>query len=291
MATYPTLSCNRSLGHRLLNKADLWKIARAFFDDLSFLPLTVVIDIGDEDAVSKFNDQSTRSDNHWIMKPASESQGRGIQMLPPAVVLSLEDCQSNVIQEYVDKPLLIDGRKIDFRSYLHMVQHGDGPWSFLWHPGIARLCSRPYDLSSLALEGHLCNTSINSQLLPEDECTIAFQEAMDRLGLSAVAFRTKMEILMKKVASLAVHASDARVHGNTLCHNTLYVDILATDDGHALLLEINSGGQNLNHIHHNGLRETVSTGDLHKFHHAVLWKGLPPDEAATVLLDWHFFTS
>merc|ERR1712118_649697 len=102
---------------------------------------------------------------------------------------------------------------------------------------------------------------------------------MDLLGLDTIAFKANMESVMKKVGALVAHASNVHVHGNSLSHNTLYIDLLAKDDGRIVLLEVNSGGQNLRHIHHNGITETVCTEDLHKFHRAVLWKGAAPETA------------
>jgi tubulin polyglutamylase TTLL4 len=95
------------------------------------------------------------------VKPSASSRGRGIHLLrstdsPPA--------DAGVVQVYIERPLLITGRKFDIRLYTFV------PTIFplrvyLHESGLARFCTHPYapdgDVDDLQM--HLTNFSLNKQ--------------------------------------------------------------------------------------------------------------------------------
>ncbi|KAL3133737.1 hypothetical protein ABBQ32_008226 [Trebouxia sp. C0010 RCD-2024] len=102
----------------------------------------------------------------WIVKPASRNRGNGIQVFG-----SFQDIESHlkaaktgsqwVVQKYIEKPLLIGGRKFDIRSYclitpdhkVHMYKH-----SYI------RTSSTAFDLTNLEdRSSHLTNDAVQEK--------------------------------------------------------------------------------------------------------------------------------
>lgn len=52
----------------------------------------------------------------WICKPTDLSRGRGISIIDKIDDLKYD--QQSVLQQYIDKPLLIKGMKWDMRIYV-----------------------------------------------------------------------------------------------------------------------------------------------------------------------------
>ena len=69
-----------------------------------------------------------------------------------------------IVQEYCDKPFLIDGFKFDLRIYV-LVTSCDPLRVFLYNDGLVRLSTEPYaspqDTNIEQLYMHLTNYSIN----------------------------------------------------------------------------------------------------------------------------------
>jgi hypothetical protein len=101
----------------------------------------------------------------WIVKPSGSACGRGIR-----IVNSVADVPSYVgakdsfvVQKYVDRPLLISGRKFDLRLYVCVTSFH--PLTIYLHEeGLCRFASEPYTSSQASIENvfvHLTNYSVN----------------------------------------------------------------------------------------------------------------------------------
>ena len=98
----------------------------------------------------------------FINKPENGAQGRGISLLRGKRTLGPTD--RGVVQEYIDRPLLLDGFKVDFRLYVLVTSVA--PFRIFLHDnGLARLATVPYEapnpknLQQSML--HLTNYSLN----------------------------------------------------------------------------------------------------------------------------------
>lgn len=96
------------------------------------------------------------------MKPKASSQGKGIE-----VISSFEEVprgagqKANIIQQYIEDPLLIDGFKFDLRIYV-AVTSVNPLRLYVYDEGLVRFASERYDTSNLKnVFSHLTNYSIN----------------------------------------------------------------------------------------------------------------------------------
>uniref|UniRef100_A0A8C5ER60 Uncharacterized protein n=2 Tax=Gouania willdenowi TaxID=441366 RepID=A0A8C5ER60_GOUWI len=141
-----------------------------------FIPTTFRLDEKKE-REAFFSQQQGVSNNEshmWICKPTGLNQGRGIFLLKSqedvaALKMKLQrmdGCQGNgrehhrqsqahIVQRYIQKPLLLKGKKFDVRSYLLIAC--TAPYMVFFGHGYVRLTCDPYDPSSNNLSAHLTN--------------------------------------------------------------------------------------------------------------------------------------
>jgi hypothetical protein len=102
----------------------------------------------------------------YIVKPVNSAMGRGIRLVRDAGHLAATQPkgESAVVQEYIDRPLLIDGFKFDLRIYV-LVLSFDPLRVFLYDDGLVRFSTTKYEAPSTHnlddLFMHLTNYSIN----------------------------------------------------------------------------------------------------------------------------------
>ncbi|XP_076022340.1 protein polyglycylase TTLL10 [Genypterus blacodes] len=136
-----------------------------------FIPTTVRMDVRAERETffAQENDKCM-----WICKPSGLNQGRGIFLLKSqgdmdAFRLKLQETeasrasrvthcrqpQAHIIQQYIQKPLLLKGKKFDVRSYLLIAC--TAPYMVFFRHGYVRLTCDLYDPNSNNLSAHLTN--------------------------------------------------------------------------------------------------------------------------------------
>jgi hypothetical protein len=98
----------------------------------------------------------------WIRKPVARGRGVGVEPIPD-VCAWLDRRQGpgehgeELVQRYIDNPLLLRGRKTEIRSYLLIA--GADPLLALYHDGTVRLTSRPFVRGDWGDPGvHVTNT-------------------------------------------------------------------------------------------------------------------------------------
>eukprot|EP00919_Chromeraceae_sp_WS-2016_P063063 GHVR01149253.1.p1 GENE.GHVR01149253.1~~GHVR01149253.1.p1 ORF type:complete len:374 (+),score=126.96 GHVR01149253.1:430-1551(+) len=102
----------------------------------------------------------------WIFKPRAANCGRGIFLVSQASDVDDKAAHmgGGVVQVYVDRPLLIYGRKFDLRMYLLIARVC--PLLAYYRDGYVRRCIRPYDpndRSEKGLFGHLTNNAVQKK--------------------------------------------------------------------------------------------------------------------------------
>uniref|UniRef100_A0A8D0LCD2 Tubulin tyrosine ligase like 10 n=1 Tax=Sphenodon punctatus TaxID=8508 RepID=A0A8D0LCD2_SPHPU len=136
-----------------------------------FFPESYRLDIKDErDAFFEIYEDT----QIWICKPTSSNQGRGIFLLknqeavdvlqsklqsidedPIYKKLPYKAPQARIVQRYLHRPLLLEGKKFDVRSYLLIAC--TVPYMLFFGHGYVRLTCINYNLASDDLTTHLTN--------------------------------------------------------------------------------------------------------------------------------------
>jgi tubulin polyglutamylase TTLL6/13 len=168
-----------------------------------------------------------------------------------------------VVQEYIDKPLLIDRMKFDLRLYVLLL--GVDPLRvFLFKDGLARLATSPYMPPSESnmhnMQMHLTNYAINknSSAFSKNHTAVADFIGSKRsfkfvLRLLKNHFKVDTVTLMREIKDLIVKtmisaqpylASMYRTHHiddfeNSQCFEILGLDIMIDQNFKPYLLEIN----------------------------------------------------
>ncbi|KAM4549090.1 tubulin polyglutamylase TTLL7 isoform 2-T2 [Odontesthes bonariensis] len=103
-----------------------------------------------------------RKQKTFIVKPANGAMGHGISLVRNCEKLPIQE--HFIVQEYLDKPFLMEGYKFDLRIYI-LVTSCDPLRIFLYNDGLVRMGTEKYHAPSEAnlsqLYMHLTNYSVN----------------------------------------------------------------------------------------------------------------------------------
>ena len=113
--------------------------------NFNFIPKTYIFpaeqQIFLEDAEKLKNQQQW-----WIIKPAANSQGRGISVTDKvSEVLRRQQGSGMVVSHYISNPLLIDGLKFDLRIYI-VVTSVNPLKIYIYQDGLVRFATEPYNI-------------------------------------------------------------------------------------------------------------------------------------------------
>eukprot|EP00597_Dinobryon_sp_UTEXLB2267_P010034 CAMPEP_0170104660 /NCGR_PEP_ID=MMETSP0020_2-20130122/4274_1 /TAXON_ID=98059 /ORGANISM="Dinobryon sp., Strain UTEXLB2267" /LENGTH=857 /DNA_ID=CAMNT_0010328565 /DNA_START=495 /DNA_END=3068 /DNA_ORIENTATION=+ len=99
----------------------------------------------------------------WIVKPCASSCGRGIKVITSQQAEKLNPKKKAVIQRYLMKPYLIDGKKFDLRIYV-LVTGVDPLRVYIHDEGLTRISTASFSLKNISNQfAHLTNYSINKK--------------------------------------------------------------------------------------------------------------------------------
>ncbi|XP_033287464.1 tubulin polyglutamylase TTLL7 isoform X5 [Orcinus orca] len=103
-----------------------------------------------------------RKQKTFIVKPANGAMGHGISLIRNGDKLPSQD--HLIVQEYIEKPFLMEGYKFDLRIYI-LVTSCDPLKIFLYHDGLVRMGTEKYippnETNLTQLYMHLTNYSVN----------------------------------------------------------------------------------------------------------------------------------
>ena len=103
-----------------------------------------------------------------IVKPLNSSRGRGVKMVLSTAELPSDPAAKLLVQEYIERPLLLQGRKFDLRLYVAVTSF-DPLRAYVFEQGLARFANAPYSAAAdagarvgkeLDRYAHLTNYSI-----------------------------------------------------------------------------------------------------------------------------------
>ncbi|CAJ1349635.1 unnamed protein product [Effrenium voratum] len=140
-------------------------------DPFGALPLTFIVHGSEDPQFAVFEEAFTSiaagsKQTMWIVKPAEwANRGCGIRIFK-----TLEDVRARVdskdrvwaIQKYIERPLLVHGRKFDIRAYCLVLQQGSTR-GFGFRDAYLRTTSAPYTTKNLDRMVHLNNDAVQKK--------------------------------------------------------------------------------------------------------------------------------
>jgi len=198
----------------------------------------------------------------WALKPSRGNGGKGIELVRGAVALreriwSPTGLQKTaiagdgwVVQRYVENPLLVAGRKFDYRAYCLIARTTPHVWFF--RPGYCKVALEPYRSDDLENRlAHLTNACVQkshpdykelhrgrhiwSEAEVEAELIASGQHKAE-LG----PFWPKIHTEMKKSLAWIYEASRDKLERRQGYFDLLGIDFMLDDDCNLILLELNS---------------------------------------------------
>ena len=82
-----------------------------------------------------------RGNGVLIVKPLNSSRGRGVKMVLSTAELPSDPAAKLLVQEYIERPLLLQGRKFDLRLYVAVTSF-DPLRAYVFEQGLARFAPR-----------------------------------------------------------------------------------------------------------------------------------------------------
>lgn len=173
----------------------------------------------------------------WICKPSDLSRGRKIFVFSHIGQLLYDS--ASVVQRYVHNPLLLNGRKFDFRIYV-LVTSFQPLRAYIYRDCLGRFSTEPYDLSKLDdVFRHLTNYSINREAanFGSNSKLHAAQltEIFASRGIDFADIFARIDIVV--MLTLLSIAND--VPENPSCFELFGFDIIFDENFKAWLLEVN----------------------------------------------------
>jgi len=151
-----------SIANKARMNYTLNRMARGFPKEYAFYPRTWCLPTEIDTFKQNFDGESRKSQKMFIIKPDSGCKGQGIYLTNELDTISLD--QSVVAQQYIRRPLLIDGYKFDIRVYV-LITSVQPLRVYIYEDGLVRLCTetyrRPTKENASEMRMHLANYSIN----------------------------------------------------------------------------------------------------------------------------------
>ncbi|PAA70158.1 hypothetical protein BOX15_Mlig002769g1 [Macrostomum lignano] len=203
---------------------------------------------------------SSESGSLWICKPATLNRGEGIKLVRAELDFRnlFNDERTNgeprrdwVIQKYIERPLLLAGKKFDLRVYLLVLATLNLNCLAFYHPGYARLTCRDFDLKSDDLCLHLTNQAVQQKdsaydaareetIWSIDRLNCHINEHCEQLGLDKDFAISGMQVSIRQALAHLVAATRPKLATACGCFELFGCDFLVEESGKVWLLELNS---------------------------------------------------
>jgi len=231
----------------------------------TFVVLSTCNDAEFSDFTQRFNELSAKiyinekipskhcTENTWLIKPANENQGRGIEFFKNNFVemkkflLSKPPNTHWVVQKYIERPLLYNNRKFDIRVWAVATWKRD---FYYFRHGYIRTSSHEYTMDSNLNYVHLTNNCLqvfgDKYGAYEEGNTIGFEQFIEYLKQKFPDkkldfdkdFISRMKDLMIDSYLATKHELNPNKRDN--CFEFLGYDFLIDEDLRVWLIEVNT---------------------------------------------------
>ncbi|XP_063414102.1 tubulin polyglutamylase TTLL7-like isoform X4 [Mytilus trossulus] len=142
---------------------NMLKVSKEFPEEYGFIPKSWILPSDYSQLVNYSKDlKSKKKSKTFIIKPSNGAQGHGIQLFKNAE--KIPATEHFIVQEYIEKPFLLDGYKFDLRIYV-LITSCDPLRVFLFNDGLVRMSTEKYQNPAESninhMYMHLTNYSVN----------------------------------------------------------------------------------------------------------------------------------
>ena len=201
--------------------------------------------------------------NMWIIKPINLNRGRCIQVLNDTntiveYLLKIQEmkkiegenanfkCEHVILQKYLEKPLLYQGRKFDIRIWI-LIIGGQENFVYIFKQGHLKATCGEYDINSSSPFIHLTNYSVQKHNVDfskkEIGNEISYQDFQDELDKKNTGKNFLKDIYPKIVyiIRLAIGSSKSNINhlNRSNCFEIFGCDFILDEKYKPYLLEIN----------------------------------------------------
>ena len=201
--------------------------------------------------------------NLWLIKRINLNRGREIKILSKLEDISNEINQIKeigeklkyiIIQKYIERPLLYNGRKFDIRiwvlfTYLEKVDKFE---CYVFKEGHLKASSETFDINSLDPYIHLTNYSVQKYSKNFSKIEIGneisfndFQNELNKNKNNNISINFKKDIFFGKIIKIIEITANAaknkiNVYGKKNCFEIFGYDFILDEEYNPFLLEINT---------------------------------------------------
>ncbi|XP_076013123.1 tubulin monoglutamylase TTLL4 isoform X2 [Genypterus blacodes] len=227
--------------------------ARCGRQEFNFFPRSFILPQDIKQLRKAWEDSSPRQ--KWIIKPPASARGEGIQVVYKWSQVPRK--RALLVQEYLQKPYLINGSKFDLRIYVYVTSY-DPLRIYIFTDGLVRFASCKYSSSVKTLHNrfiHLTNFSVNkhncgykangdSQGCQEHKWALkALWRYLGSKGINTSLLWEKIkDIVIKTIIASEPYVNSLlkmNVSSNYSCHELLGFDIILDEKLKPWLLEVN----------------------------------------------------
>lgn len=180
--------------------------------------------------------------NVWIVKPHAMSKGEGIWVMRsmPDILQHCQRWSHCVVQKYIEKPLLMAGRKFDFRQWV-LITSFEPLKVFVFSEPYCRVCQNPYNPRDLDdLQSHLSNWHVNRNGFEACVSLDQFKDELEKMSGSTLAWEQDIQPQMKRIILDVCNNAADKVVKRTQCFQLLGFDFMLDSDYRPWLMEVNA---------------------------------------------------
>ncbi len=179
----------------------------------------------------------------WIVKPNCSSRGVGVRLTDDMLELAAGKSEGRVVQKYIERPLLVAGKKFDLRVWVLVTS-----WAplivWVFPECLARFCPHAFSLNELQNKyRHLTNVSLNKGLMGAvGDVTWSAEGIREAVDAQFHAGFWEAEVWPKVVrtCALAFISAQGVIEQQDGCFELFGCDVALDERGHPWLLEVNT---------------------------------------------------
>ena len=228
----------------IASKNNLWKIIKnhyGFEEACKIMPTTHLL--YNKQDMEDFKKTYDKTKIYILKKNLQRKLGlKLVQNDLPTILKSVKD-KYKVVQEYLEKPLLINGYKLNLRVYLIVVCSNKSKQLYLHKTGKCLYTIQKYNTDTLNFDTNITSYKQDKNIYNKNPLTYEqLLTYLEKNNYNVKKADTNVKDVMKKTSdAIKSHLCNRKKLNSVVTFQLFGVDILLDDNLNAKLLEINKG--------------------------------------------------